>query len=205
MKRLLSSRLIILLLLPCCLASASAEGKDFTVLWEGVKNALYNYSVERFLEKRGILTEDPEAFEYANQFLSATLEHDVAAMKALFAPNAITEIGEAELDAMLNDFIDYVQADSYTPAALIGPQTSERWDHGKKSKELAGTLEIIGENNTYQLAIKCISRDDWEAANVGIWSIYIIDVAKDIPSDQPYRGDLKYTSGIYFDVPRPER
>lgn len=181
---------------------AIGEDERAMGLWESFKNHLYNCSVQHFLEKRGILTDDVEVYEYANDFLSATLAHDVTAMKTLFAPNAVSEIGETVLDEMLNDFIDYFQADSFTIEIPIGPQTSERWEHGKNSKEAKGPLEVDAGESKYRIAIRCVSCDDWVQDNIGIWSIYIIEKSKDSNQERPYYGDLKFTTGIYFDVPR---
>lgn len=188
----------------CSFAAAIGEEDQSMGLLESAKNYLYNASVEHFLENRGILTDDTEAFDYANVFLTAALDHDVAAMKALFSPNAISEIGEARLDEMLNDFIDYFHADSFTLKTPIGPNTMEYRDQGKKSKELKGPLEVQSAGKEYRIAIRCVSCDDWAQDNIGIWSIYIIEKSKDSDWEHPYYGDLKYTSGIYFDVQRLE-
>lgn len=207
MKTRIGCLLIIccLLILGCNIGFAISEEAQSVGFWEQVENALYNYSVERFGGKRGILTEDPEAYDYADEFLSAALNHNTVAMKALFAPNAISEIDETQLEAMLTDFIDYFQADSYALEIPIGPQTSECRDHGKKSKELKAPLEITTDKNEYRLAIKCVAYDDWAQDNIGIWSICMIEKAKDTDPDRPYYGDLKYKTGIYIDVERPER
>lgn len=182
--------------------AAIGEGERAMGLWESFKNHLYNCAVEHFLEKRGILIDDVEAYEYANDFLSATLDHDVAAMKALFAPNAVSEIGENALDEMLTNFVDYFQENSFTLESPIGPSTSEYRDHGLQSKELKGPLEVDAGENKYRIAIRCVSCDDWVQDNIGIWSIYIIEKSKDSNQERPYYGDLKFTTGIFFDVPR---
>ena len=171
--------------------------------FEGIQNFLYDYSIHRFLENRGILVDDKEAYDYTDAFLSLALKKDVTAMKDLFAPNAILEIGEDRLDKMLEEFVDYFEANSYTLEMPIGPNTSERRDHGMKSKELNGPLEIITDKKEYRLAIKCTSCNDWDDNNIGIWSIYIIEKSKDTDLEHPYVGDKKYRTGIYFNVNRP--
>ena len=90
-------------------------------------------------------------------FLDLALKRDINAMKDLFAPNAISEIGEERLDGMLKEFVDYFEADSFTLEIPIGPSTSEYRDHGMESKELKGPLEIITDKNEYRFAIKCIA------------------------------------------------
>lgn len=169
-----------------------------------IDNILNSCAIRYFLLKHGIIIGDEEAYNYANAFLELALKKDVTAMKELFAPNAISEIGENQLDEMLEEFVDYFQADSFTLKKNIGASTSERWDHGKKSKELEWPLEIITGENDYRLAIKCVAYDDWDNDNVGIWSIYIIEKSEDTDLEHPYIGDKKYRTGIYINVKRPE-
>lgn len=193
---------ICMIIANCSISAATGEEAKPVGI---ISNFLYNHSVQDFLEKRGILTEDREAYDYANAFLAAAMEKDVASMKALFAPNAVSDIGEEQLDQMLEAFTNYFQVDAFTLEIPIGPSTSESMDHGKRSKELRGPLVIVSDRCEYRLAIKCISRDDWDGDNIGIWSIYIIEKSKDTDNnpDHHYRGDNKYRTGIYFDVSRP--
>lgn len=204
MKKRIICLFIVISLFVANINVAIGEEEHAVGLWESFKNYIYNCSVEHFLGKRGILTDDTEAYDYANEFLSATLTRDVTAMKALFAPNAISEIGETELDEMLTDFVTYFQADSFTLESPIGPSTSEYQDHGAKSKELKGPLEVDAGENKYRIAIRCVSHDDWVQDNIGIWSIYIIEKSKDSDWEHLYYGDKKYTTGIYFDVQRSD-
>lgn len=173
-------------------------------LFENIRNCLDDDPIREFLEKRGILTDDKEAYDYADAFLTLALKGDIAAMKNLFAPNAISEIGEERLDGMLKEFVDYFEADSFTLEIPIGPSTSEYRDHGRESKELKGPLEIITDKNEYRFAIKCIAYDDFDENNIGIWSIYIIEKSMDTDLEHPYIGDKKYRSGIYMNVNRPD-
>ena len=169
-----------------------------------INNLLNNFAIHHFLEKRGILVEDKEAYDYADAFLRLAIEKDLATMREMFAKNAVSEIGEEQLDVMLEAFVDYFQADSFTLEVPVGPVTAERWSDGKKLKELEGPLEVITEDNEYRLAIKCVAYDDWNEDNIGIWSVYIIEKAKDTDLEHPYIGDKKYTTGIHLDVKRPD-
>lgn len=173
-------------------------------LFENIRNCLDDDPIRKFLEKRGILTDDKEAYNYADAFLTLALKKDIVGMKNLFAPNAISEIGEMQLDEMLKEFVDYFEADSFTLEMPIDPQTSERWEHGMKSKELKGPLEIITDINEYRFAIKCIAYDDFDGNNIGIWSVYIIEKSMDTDLEHPYIGDKKYRSGIHMNVNRPD-
>lgn len=178
-----------------------AAGEEKMRPMEIINSILTNLAIRRFLERRGILTEDKEVYDYTNAFLTAALEKDLPAMKALFAPNAVSEIGEAALDEMLKTFTDYFAVDSFTLEEPIGPQTSGHINHGKRSKELIGREIVTAEMREYRLALRCISRDDWEPGNISLWSLYIIDAAVDT-SDDPYLGGPMDRAGIFFDVPR---
>ena len=178
-----------------------AAGEEKMRPMEIINSILTNLAIRRFLEKRGILTEDKEAYNYTNAFLTAAVEKDLPAMKALFAPNAVSEIGEETLGEMLNAFTDYFEADSFTLEEPIGPNTSENINHGKRSKELIGREIVTAGTREYRIALRCISRDDWEPGNIGLWSLYIIDAAVDT-SDAPYLGGPMDRAGIFFDVPR---
>ena len=181
-------------------ANCAAVGEEMRPMGI-IDSILQNLAIRRFLERRGILTEDKEVYDYTNAFLTAAVEKDLPAMKTLFAPNAVAEIGEEMLDEMLNAFIDYFEADSFTLEEPIGPNTSENIDHGKRSKELKGREIVTAGTREYRIALRCISRDDWEPGNIGLWSLYIIDAAVDT-SDDPYLGDFQHRTGIFFDVPR---
>ena len=192
-SRILRVLIIILILTVVCIAIG-------VMAW----NYFKGIAIQRFLESRGILTEDTEAYDYADEFLGFALKGDTASMKELFAPNAIAEIGEQELDEMLDAFVDYFQVESYELEMDIGPNTSRNIDHGKRSKELEGSLAITTDKEAFRFAIRCIAYDDWESDNIGIWSVYIIERSRDTDLEHPYIGDKEYRTGIYFDVKRPD-
>lgn len=188
----------------CGMSAAIGEGAHPVAFFGNVADYLNDASIRQFLETRGILADDREAYDYADAFFALAVQKDVVGMKGLFAPNAISEIGEDRLDEMLEGFVDYFDADSFTLEMPIGPSTSERWDHGMRSKELAGPLELMTDDNAYRLAIKCVACDDWDTNNVGIWSIYIIERSMDTDLEHPYIGDKAYRTGIYINVGRPD-
>lgn len=195
---------ISLLVTNCNVNAAVREEACPMGLFENIRNCLDYDPIRKFLEKRGILTDDKEAYDYAYAFLDLALKRDINAMKDLFAPNAISEISEIQLDEMLIEFVGYFEADSFTLEIPIDPSTSERWDHGMKSKELKGPLEIVTDKNEYRFAIKCIAYDDFDENNIGIWSVYIIEKSMDTDLEHPYIGDKKYRSGVYMNVNRPD-
>ena len=200
MKRFAAFLSLLRTLLANC-AAGEEKMRPMGIIDSFFETVLGNPAVVRFLEKRGIPIGNKEAYNYTNAFLTAAVEKDLPAMKALFAPNAVSEIGEETLDEMLNAFTDYFEADSFALEEPIGPNTSESKDHEKWSKELIGREIVTAGTREYRIALRCISRDDWEPGNIGLWSLYIIDAAVDT-SDNPYLGGPMDRAGIFFDVPR---
>lgn len=201
MARIIYAVMIILVVV--CLTGCTTVRKETDSM--GILERFFNsYRIQRFLEHRGILATDIEAYDYANEFLCLAQKKDTDSMKKLFAPKAISEIGEQKLEEMLDAFIDYFQVESFELKMDIGPSTSESIDHGKRSKELEGPLEITTDKGAFRFAIRCIAYDDWDSNNIGIWSVYIIERDKDTDLEHPYIGDKEYRTGIYIDVPRPD-
>ncbi len=195
---------VMIILVAVCLTGCGTLGKETNSV--GIfENFLNSIRVQLFLASHSRnLTEDTEAYDYANEFLRLALKKDTDSMKKLFAPKAIVEIGEQELDEMLDAFIDYFQVESFELKMDIGPVTAGHIDHGKRSKELEGPLEITTDKEAFRFAIRCVAYDDWDSDNIGIWSVYIIERDKDTDLEHPYIGDKKYRSGIYIDVKRPD-
>lgn len=195
---------VMIILVAVCLTGCGTLGKETNSV--GIfENFLNSIRVQLFLASHGkILTDDTEAYDYANEFLRLALKKDTDSMKKLFAPKAIAEIGEQKLDEMLDAFINYFQVESFELEMDIGPSTSGYIDHGKRSKELEGPLEITTDKEAFRFAIRCVAYDDWDSDNIGIWSVYIIERDKDTDLEHPYIGDKKYRSGIYIDVKRPD-
>ena len=200
MKRFVALLALASMLFANC-SAVREEMRPMGIIDSFFETVLGNPAVVRFLEKRGIPIGNKEACNYTNAFLTAAVEKDLPAMKALFAPNAVSGIGEETLDEMLNAFTDYFEADSFTLEEPIGPQVSKHMNRGMDSKELIGREIVTAGTREYRIALRCISRDDWEPGNIGLWSLYIIDAAVDT-SDDPYLGGPMDRAGIFFDVPR---
>ena len=135
-------------------------------------------------------------------FFSAVKSRDTDRIKALFAQNAIDEIGDEELESMINNFHSFFSGEFVDINKLL-VNAEGTVDHGKKSDVLGGSMEITSTSAEYKMTIKMIPYDDFDADNIGIWSINIMQ--KDTVSEYNYTGDGQYRTGIYFDVPRPLR
>lgn len=184
-------------------AAAEEEAQPMGI-WEWIDRFLTNYAINQRMKRFGMFDNRQEICDYAHAFLTAAQQKDIAAMKELFAPNAISEVGDEQLDEMMGEFMNYFQADSFTLEAPIGPICGQHFNGGKKSRELRGPVEMTSDKSEYRIAIKCVPIDDWNEDNIGIWSVYIIERSKDTDLESIYIGDKKYRTGVYTDVPRPE-
>lgn len=167
---------------------------------------LYSHSESRAIAgllRRVAVDDDDLEYEYVSDFLTYAQNKDADSMKKILAPNAIAELGEERTDAMISNFLDYYRAGSFKLQEICGPFSDRRIQHGKKCLILEGPVDIETDIGEYRMAIKCIPYDDWDADNVGIWSISIIKRELDTDLSHPYRGDRKFRTGIYFDVERP--
>ena len=168
-----------------------------------VKSCAHNQAFRSFFNKRISLCGDAEIDAVIGDFLVAAQNEDAAAMRKLFAPAAVTEIGEAALDGMISDFIRYYEGETASVEVLFGSAVDETSVDGKESQMIRAPIDVSTIQRQYRLAVKYVPRDDWHGENEGIWSVYIIGREKDTDLAQPYRGDLQYRSGIFFDVARP--
>lgn len=204
MKGMIAFGLVIVLLISGGSVSIGEEEQEMGIL-DRIEEFLENAAYHSFLKHHGLLTEDKEALEYAEAFLNAAENEDIDAMRNLFAANAIEEIGEDQINEMLNAFVTYFEGGNIEFGELGGPYSAGHLSNGKYSKEVRDSFDITTDANEYRMVVKCIARDDWEADNIGIWSISIIVRSKDVNPEYTYWGDAKYQTGIFFDVPRPER
>ena len=179
-----------------------AEDGVLQSIIEKVETILENKWSDEFLKSHRLIEKDDEHIRFAEDFLNGALAKDTLAMKDLFAKNAVQEIGLVKIEEMLEEFIDYFRGSTFTIEVPIGPNTDMQIQDQKNWKVLKGPLEVSTDLCEYRMAIRCCAYDDTDEGNEGIWSIYIIDKTKDSDQERPYRGDLQYKTGIYFDVAR---
>lgn len=171
--------------------------------WDLIEALLSNAALHRFLKRIGLLTEDEEALKYATAFLSAAIHGDVGAMGSLFAVNAIEELGEDSFRDLLEAFVAYFEGGNINVEPLVGVYSAGHRSNRKYSRELRAPFDVMTDANQYRMTMKCIVRDDWEADNIGIWSISMIERSQDTDLEYAYQGDAKFRTGIHFDGPRP--
>ena len=198
-KRIMIISVLIITVAIICGCIAHGEENGFV---KQVRNSFENWLIGGFLKNRGILEDDRNTTVMIEKYLKAAQDEDIDMMMRMFAPAAIAEIGQEKLRLMLASFIEYYDGEYLTITELFGATTDENRYDGKKSKEMRVPIEIETSTMEYRMAVKMVLYNEWNADNVGLWSIYIIDRSKDTDDDQPYRGDLEYRTGIYIDVPR---
>ena len=66
-----------------------AAGEEKMRPMEIIDSILMNLAIRRFLEKRGILTEDKEAYNYTNAFLTAAVDARIPHCPALHLPRRL--------------------------------------------------------------------------------------------------------------------
>jgi len=152
----------------------------------------------------GTLSDEWALQNALKSLLRAVESGSVDSAKALFAPNAVNELGEEQLCEMLEALLQYYSGTLTQVTSPLGPNCSESIRGALRQKELYGPINVSTTENEYRIAMKYVFRDDFDKGNEGIWSVYLIEKAKDVESPYPYRGDLNYTTGIFFDVPRPQ-
>ena len=105
--------------------------------------------------------------------------------------------GEADLLQSVLMFFDFIHGDivSFSSASEAGVGTDYRTENGKKRKEIQSAFCFNTTENTYYIAIKECVKDELDADNIGIVSIYIIE-SNNWTNDYVYRGDGKWIPGI---------
>ena len=104
---------------------------------------------------------------------------------------------EADLLQSALMFFDFIHGDivSFSSASEAGVGTDYRTENGKKRKEIQSAFCFNTTENTYYIAIKECVKDELDADNIGIVSIYIIE-SNNWTNDYVYRGDGKWIPGI---------
>lgn len=188
---------IVLLSLSSCLIIMAEEGDNLMSLFDTRRdNVLFNY-----LRRIGILEEGPFILGKVEYLLKLEAENNTGGMKSLFAANVINEISDATLTKQLTEFCRYIKGDLVNIITKANGE-SKRFEYGKISYVNRQSFWITTTNDEYLMGIKYVTLDDFDSGNIGIWSISIIEKAKDTDPEVVYQGDGKYNTGIYFDIPR---
>jgi hypothetical protein len=144
----------------------------------------------------GILGDNDEiiADKTFNKIITTIGSNDDSTMVNMFSN---TVKSEADLSHSVLLFYDFIQGDivSFSSASEAGVGTDYRTENGKKRKEIQSAFCFNTTENTYYIAIKECVKDELDADNIGIVSIYIIE-SNNWTNDYVYRGDGKWIPGI---------
>ena len=204
MKRII---LLFMVLYLCFFSITSMKGKATEMdIKTKIENFLINLAMRPHLSELGKETEEEKKAinSCAENILAALQKQDADQLKSLFAPNAVNEIGENAAVSMINSFLSYFNGESVSLQSLTH-NASQKIDHGKRKIEIKSSMKLSSAHGKYKMAVKLVPNDDFDADNVGLWSIYIISGSKDtLPDDSYYFGDNQFRTGIYFDIPENE-
>jgi len=146
----------------------------------------------------GIFTDSDEkiADQTFNEIIIAIGLKDDSKIVDMFS-NSIKK--DESLLQSASKFIDYIHGDiiSFSLASDAGVGVDYKIENGKKRKEIQSAFCINTTEDTYFVAIKECTKDQFNANNIGIVSIYVIE-SDNWTEDYTYRGDGRWISGIHI-------
>ena len=124
---------------------------------------------------------------------------DVKQLISLFAANTISET--VDMRESLDMLFSYYKGNyiSYNNWSATGSATTREGNH--IVKEIYGTYDVTTDVGVYRFAFLYVAEDSSTPNNIGIRSIYVINMADDIDPQYAYRGDGLYTPGIHIGIP----
>lgn len=134
-----------------------------------------------------------------DNILDALQRRDEEDIKTMFSVNAVERIDD--FDKTIKELFEYFQGHvvSYEDPCG-GPEEQTEINDGHKKEERYWTYDVKTSVNQYRIAFYEVSCDTENTYNVGIWSLYIIELEKDTDPQFAYRGDGMYTTGIHIGV-----
>ena len=146
--------------------------------------------------RRQIMGENEEEIADATflEIVDAVKTKNSSHIKDMFSIAIQKENSTLENDAI--ELVEFIQGDiiSYTEAMDGGIATDDEIEDGKRKKEITSAFDIVTTENKYHIAIKECVKDDFNAENVGLLYICIID-SQNWTEDYIYGGKDK-TNGI---------
>ena len=133
------------------------------------------------------------------KFLNTLESGDSEQLISLFATNAISET--VDMRESIDMLYSYYQGNyiSYNNWSATGSSTTREGNH--IVKEIYGTYDVTTNEGVYRFAFLYVAEDSADPNNIGIRSIYVINMDDDIDLQYAYRGDGLYTPGIHIGIP----
>lgn len=142
-----------------------------------------------------LISDEIRAEATLEKIVNAVNNNDAEALVSLFSNNVLAE--KPDLLNSANEFIEFIDGEifAYTDSAENGVFSSTEFEYGKRRKEIQPSFSVETTAGKYHIAILECLIDDYDEANVGVTSIYIIN-AENRHNDYVYRGDGNWTPGI---------
>ena len=134
------------------------------------------------------------AMEQMERILSALQDHDSEKLKSLFAQNALVAI--SDFDLRVAELYDYVPS-SFVSMEDRGSNVYAESEYGHEQRQHYMSFDVQTSDGIYRFACKYISIDTKDSDNIGLWSLYVIDMDHDTDPNIAYRGDKQYLPGIH--------
>jgi len=131
-----------------------------------------------------------------DKVLEAIKNKDKDALKSMFSKKAVAESGN--IDNSIDQLFDFFQGNFVSYNDWNAVYTEDTINNGDRQKILESTYDVKTSKATYRFAIEEYAQDTADSDNVGVCSIYIINMEDDTNPQFAYWGDGKWTPGINF-------
>lgn len=143
-------------------------------------------------------TDGDVANEKFDKILDAIQNQDKAALKSMFSKKTLAEVND--MDEKIHELFDYFQGEFVSYDDWGGPSGGDEKNAGNHLKRVELTYDVETSEQKYQFAFQDITIDTADKENVGIHSLYVINV-EEIPNEErrfAYWGDGQWTQGIHI-------
>ncbi len=144
-----------------------------------------------------LIFDENEADANMRKVVDCLEKEDKVCLKALFAPNAISDI--KDFDKSMDDLITYFDGTyKETTRSTVGEDKTV--DYGKITKMYPMSYDIVTTENKYRIAMDWYVIDDFDKGNIGIHSLYVIIYDDQTPDEMnwTYWGDGTNRNGIHI-------
>ncbi len=142
-----------------------------------------------------LIFDENEADTNMRKVVDCLEKEDKVCLKALFAPNAISDI--KDFDKSMDDLITYFDG-TYKETTRSTVGEDETVDYGQITKMYPMSYDIVTTENKYRIAMDWYVIDDFDKGNIGIHSLFIIKYDDDTQTDYTYWGDGTNRNGIHI-------
>ena len=136
------------------------------------------------------------------EVLTAVQKQDKDALTVLFSADSLKD---AEMfDAQMDELFTYFEGELESYNDWGGPVVETAREGFQVHEAMESNYDVKTTKGSYRIAIRTITKDSWDANNVGIQSLYIIKLEDDPLPQYAYWGDGEFTPGINIGIPNAE-